>query len=219
MSTRQSSFFNMVVTLGIITIVAAVSLGFVYEWTKEPIEQARLNKQMEAIRKVSGTYDNDPVEESFRMYRNRGEKHRFRRHGGKGHGASPKAAKQEEVVTLYPAKRDQELSITAIQAASYNGYSGKIEVMVGIDTAGIIRNIEVLEHRETPGLGSKIRDKAFIGQFLGKSPDLFNMKVKKDGGEVDAISGATISSRAFAEAVQSAYEAYKHQKDEEDTNE
>lgn len=214
MSAQESSLSRMVVTLVVVTGVAAVALGFVHDWTKGPIEEARLQKQRSAISKVAGSYDNDPIAESYEMYRPRGKGHQFRkrRHHGRRH-----ESKTEEVLMFYPAKSQQELKVTAIQSKSENGYNGRIELIVGIDQAGVIRNIEVLSHKETPGLGSKIRDTDFIDQFIGKSPETFNLKVKKDNGDVDAISGATISSRAFSEAVQLAYDAFKHQEDEQGT--
>jgi electron transport complex protein RnfG len=81
--------------------------------------------------------------------------------------------------------------------------------MVGLDSSGAILNIQVLQHAETPGLGSKMTLPAFVKQFLGKNPQDKPLKVKKDGGDVDAISGATITSRAYSEAVQLASDTYK----------
>ena len=66
-------------------------------------------------------------------------------------------------------------------------------------------NITVLEHKETPGLGTKMTEPLFKNQFIQKNPSEFILKVKKDGGPVDAITAATISSRAFCDAVQRAY--------------
>jgi electron transport complex protein RnfG len=79
--------------------------------------------------------------------------------------------------------------------------------MVGFDTDKKIINISVLKQKETPGLGTKIKEPKFKDQFKGKDPASFKMAVKKDGGEVDAISAATITSRAFCEAVNKAYQA------------
>ncbi len=64
---------------------------------------------------------------------------------------------------------------------------------------------EDLDHKETPGLGTKMTEPEFKEQFTGKNPAEFTLKVKKDGGPVDAITAATISSRAFCDAVQRAY--------------
>ncbi len=80
--------------------------------------------------------------------------------------------------------------------------------MVGMLPDGTINQIFVLEQKETPGLGTKIKDPKFKDQFLKKNPASWKMLVKKDGGEVDAISAATISSRAFCDAVQKAYDSF-----------
>ena len=81
--------------------------------------------------------------------------------------------------------------------------------MVGFAINGDIQRIVVIEHKETPGLGSKMSSPKFLDQFFGKNPAQMKLKVKKDGGEVDAITGATITSRAFSEAVQVAYETFQ----------
>jgi electron transport complex protein RnfG len=81
--------------------------------------------------------------------------------------------------------------------------------MVGFTTKGAIQNVFVIDHKETPGLGSKMSSPNFVKQFLGKNPEQMKLKVRKDGGDIDAISGATISSRAFSQAIQLAYDTYK----------
>ena len=77
--------------------------------------------------------------------------------------------------------------------------------MAGFKPDGTIINITVLEHKETPGLGTKMTEPKFKDQFSDKNPEQFILKVKKDGGPVDAITAATISSRAFCDAVQRGY--------------
>ena len=76
--------------------------------------------------------------------------------------------------------------------------------MAGFKPGGTIVNITVLEHKETPGLGTKMAEPKFKDQFMDKNPAEFSLKVKKDGGPVDAITAATISSRAFCDALQRA---------------
>ena len=80
--------------------------------------------------------------------------------------------------------------------------------MVGFHPDGTINNIAVLEQKETPGLGTKMKDEKFIRQFRDKDPATFNLKVKKDQGDVDALTGATITTRAFGEATQLAYDVF-----------
>ena len=80
--------------------------------------------------------------------------------------------------------------------------------MVGFKPDGSINNISVLDQKETPGLGTKMKEPKFKNQFLDKNPAIFTLKVKKDGGQVDAITAATISSRAYCDAVQKAYHGF-----------
>ena len=210
----------MLGTLVIVTGVAALTLGFIYRLTKEPIEQARLEKQMKAIRSVTGNYRNNPVEESYEVFREKGKKFKHRkRHRERRHQEDKVETKRldeiEMVLSFFPVELENGDQVTAINVYSDNGYSGRIELIVGITQNGSINNIEVISHKETPGLGSKIKDKEFIDQFIGKTAEDLDMRVKKDGGGVDGISGATISSRAFCEAVKQALEAYKDVKNEE----
>ena len=84
--------------------------------------------------------------------------------------------------------------------ASGSGYSGKINILVGIDKDHTIRDVAILSHTETPGLGSRITEEVFAGQFTGLETG--DIALSRDGGKIDAITGATISSRAVTEAIQ-----------------
>ncbi len=102
------------------------------------------------------------------------------------------------------AKRNGELVGTAVKTYTNNGFGGKVWLMVGFNPNGTISNYSVLEHKETPGLGSKMDlwfTKNGKGNIIGKKPGTTGLKVSKDGGDIDAITAATISSRAFLDAV------------------
>jgi Na+-translocating ferredoxin:NAD+ oxidoreductase subunit G len=182
MAKTESTFKNMVLSLTIISFTASACLGFVYEFTKKPIEQSNLNKKLNAIRIVVPEFKNNPDKEMFRL--------------ATGDGDS---------LDIYPAKSDNEIIGYAVNTYTKKGFSGKISLMAGFKPDGTIINITVLEHKETPGLGSKMNEPLFMDQFKNKNPSQFSLKVKKDGGPVDAITAATISSRAFCDAVQRAY--------------
>jgi electron transport complex protein RnfG len=87
------------------------------------------------------------------------------------------------------------------------GFGGHIELMAGFLPDGTIYNSLVIQHKETPGLGTRMTEPKFHDQVNGKNPADFQLKVKKDGGQVDAITAATISSRAYCDAIQRAYNA------------
>ena len=94
---------------------------------------------------------------------------------------------------------------------SEGGFGGKIDMMVGFLADGTIKGTSVLSHAETPGLGANMTGK-FKDQFVDKNPADFRLIVKKDGGDVDAITAATITSRAFSKAVDKAYKAFEANK-------
>jgi electron transport complex protein RnfG len=106
---------------------------------------------------------------------------------------------------IFPARKDSIIVGYAVSTYTNNGFSGNITLMAGFKPDGTIVNITILAHKETPGLGTKMDEPKFKDQFPGKNPSDFILKVRKDGGPVDAITAATISSRAYCEAVQRAY--------------
>lgn len=183
MAKRESNLTNMVLTLLIITLISGGVLGYVYELTKEPIAKAKSVKKIKAIKAVLPSFDNNPNDEMEVV-----------------------SVDDKLALEFYPAKTAQELSGTAVRTFTKKGFSGLVWLMVGFEPDGTIHNIEVLEHQETPGLGTKMTTPQFKDQFKGKNPKDFKLKVKKDGGDVDAITAATISSRAFCDAVQRAYD-------------
>lgn len=186
MAKKESTFMSMVLTLLIITFVASASLGYIYEITKGPIAASKLARLNNAIKQVVPEYDTIPGDEVYKM-------------GVDG-----------DTLVFYPAKKDGELVGTAISTFTNKGFGGNIKLMVGLLPDGTINNISVLEHKETPGLGDKMTKKKseWSIQFNGKNPADFKLIVKKDGGDVDAITASTISSRAFCDAVDRAYKAY-----------
>ena len=98
--------------------------------------------------------------------------------------------------------------------SSANGFGGALTVLVGFDNDGNIIDYSLLSHAETPGLGSKAADwfkKGAKGDITGKNPGEVALTVSKDGGQIDAITASTITSRAFLLAVNNAYAAYKNQ--------
>ena len=96
-------------------------------------------------------------------------------------------------------------------SAKENGFGGLLNVLVGFDSKGLIKGYKVLEHKETPGLGAKAGDwfqKDGKGNIIGMNPDKSSFAVSKDGGEIDAITASTITSRAFLLAIKNAYDKF-----------
>jgi len=192
MAKKESTFLSMVATLFVVTLVAAGLLGSVYALTKEPIRLAELKKKNEAIQVVVPGFDNEPSQEVDRIYMD------------------------GDSIYLYTARKGEEILGTAVETFTNNGFSGEFKLMVGFAPDGSIIDIAVIKHAETPGLGDKMEKgkSDFSVQFMGKHPDSFNIAVRKDRGDVDAITASTITSRAYCDAVTRAYGAFiESQKD------
>ncbi len=108
----------------------------------------------------------------------------------------------------------EQLAGVAFKVVAPDGYSGNIFIMVGVDAGGTVTGIEILSHAETPGLGDKIEEGWFKEQFKQKNLDNADWRVKKDGGEFDQITGATISPRAIVGAVKDGLEFYRDHRQE-----
>jgi len=186
MAKKESTFLNMVSTLVVVTLVAAGLLGSIYALTKEPIRLAELRKKNEAIQVVVPGFDNEPSQEVEKLFMD------------------------GDTLYFYTARRGEEILGTAVETFTNQGFSGEIKLMVGLAQDGSIIDIAVVKHAETPGLGDKMQKKKsdFSVQFMGKHPDQFKLAVKKDRGDVDAITASTITSRAYCDAVQRAYDGY-----------
>lgn len=187
MAKKESTFLNMVATLFVVTLVAAFALGAVFNATKEPIALAKKAKTEAALKAVMPGFDRV---ESFKMLPD---------------GAS-------DSLTINKGYKGDQLIGYAVESYSNNGYDPtQIKVMIGFTPEGNIINTSVIQHKETPGLGTKLLEPKFADQFIDKHPTSFNLVVKKDGGDVDAITAATISSRAFCEAIVLAYSSIKNE--------
>ena len=180
----ESSLKNMVLVLFTITLLSSAAVGGVYMLTKEPIAQAKVAAVNDALKQVLPEYE--------------------------------ATTSQDIEVNTLPIKvhtatvADKAVGY-AVESISKNGFGGEVRLMVGFDTEGTILNINVLEQKETPGLGTKMADEGnvLLASLKDKNAAQINLTVKKDGGDIDALTAATISSRAYAEAVAVAYEAFK----------
>ena len=185
MAKLDSNLKTMVLSLFGVCAVASGLLGYMNMVTEGPIAESKAKAKLEAIAKVVPGFNNNPGEEMYTVPSDLGD------------------------LECFPAKKDGQLIGTAISTKTAKGFSGTFSVMVGLAPDGTVINTSVLEHRETPGLGTKMTEPKFKDQFPGKNPGSGKLKVKKDGGEIDAITAATISSRAFCDAIVRAYEAWQ----------
>ena len=179
----KSTLFNMVMVLFVITLLASAGVGAVHMITEEPIAEARVKATREALKQVLPEFDE--TEDTALTVENL-------------------------PVTVHTASEKGRVVGYAVESMTKNGFSGVIRLMVGFAPDGQILNIRVLEQAETPGLGTKMVDAGnpLEKSFVGRNPAQMKLGVKKDGGDVDALTAATISSRAYVDAVSRAYKAY-----------
>lgn len=177
----KSTLLNMVMVLTLVTFVASTAVGYVYQLTKDPIAAAISAKTTSAIANVLPSFDTLDEPRTVEV-----------------DGSN---------VKIYEAKSSGQIVGYAVETFTKSGFGGEIKLMVGFDAAKKINNIAVISHNETPGLGDKILPaKSNFGvQFQGEDPASFKLSVTKDGGDVDAITASTITSRAYCDAVQRAY--------------
>ena len=190
MKKLESSLMNMVIVLTGVTVIAGALLGYVNELTKEPIKMADQEALNKALKEVIPEFKEVKADTLFR-----------------------EDGKTIDYI-VYPATNETgEWVGTAVRSAT-NGFGGEMKVLVGFDKEGNIINYSLLSHAETPGLGSKAADwfkKGQKGDITGKNPGKGALVVNKDGGDVDAITASTITTRAFLNAVNNAYAAYNGQ--------
>ena len=185
----KSTLVNMVAVLFTITLVASAGVGYVNMITVGPIAEAKAAATQSALRAVLPPFDRTETTE---------------------------LTLDELPVAVHTARSGEAVVGYAVETASKNGFSGMIRMVVGFDATGRVLNVNVLEQNETPGLGTKMADEGNVLLASVKGRKLESKKlvdgklaVTKDGGDVDALTAATISSRAYVDAINRAWMAYK----------
>ena len=172
----------------VIAALLALLLGVVYNFTAEPIKQAKLADKRAKLIEVMPPFANDPLATA----------------------ETPAAA---EIVVYAGLDENEQPTGYGITSAVSTGYSGHFAVVFGVQPDGTVEKVRILESMETPGLGSKAGAPEWLSQFEGRALADFNFAVTKDGGEVDAITGATITSRAVCDAVRQGLERFEQESD------
>lgn len=214
MAEKKENILTLGLSLGIIAAFAAGILAFTNNFTEKAREKTKSEKTNNALRMVLPEFDNNP-----------------------GDNILIKKLKDREV-TFFPAIKNNNLVGIAASTATPEGYGGKLSLMIGMYADGKIRTVIVTENNETPGLGTTVTDRksektifdifaenkkksdikipankvldSFENRYISSAP----WKVKKDGGDIEAITGATISSRAVTDAVNAIAEGFTTYKDE-----
>ena len=191
MKKLESTLTNMVLVLTGVAVIMGGILAFVNHLTEGPINEQKAKALADGIKTVM-CVDNLTVNRTDTVQTK----------GPKG---------KDVTYIIYNTNDAQGKALGAAVETIANGFGGELKLLVGFDPEGKILGYTLLEHAETPGLGAKA-DKWFQkgekGDIIGMSP-AEPLTVSKDGGQVDAITASTITSRAFLYAVNSAYDAYK----------
>jgi electron transport complex protein RnfG len=191
MKKLESSLMYMVLVLTLVAVILGGILAFVNHLTEGPIAEQKEKALADGIKAVMACNDLKVAKTD-----------EVKQNDAKG---------KEMTFTIYQIQDAQGNDLGAAVESTTMGFGGDLKVLVGFDPEGKILGYTLLEHAETPGLGAKA-DKWFQkdqkGDIIGKDPKE-PLTVSKDGGQVDAITASTITSRAFLLAINNAYNAYK----------
>lgn len=175
---------KLTLTLTLICLIAGGLLAGVDALTRDRIANVNSQRRQSALNAVLPAHDNEPIKDAVTV-----------RH-------------LDRDWTFYTARQAGAFAGAAVETASPNGYGGNIRLMFGLNADGKSIGIAILEQKETPGLGANIDTPGFRDRLAGLDLQQTNWRVKKDGGDIDHITAATISSRAVTDAVREALDAY-----------
>lgn len=202
-ATLRGSIVKHSIILTAFAVIVALSVGLVDRSTRDEIEYQRLQAERRALAQVMppALHDNDLLDDTFSLSPQAGyENLDLLNIGNDRHG--------------WIARRDDETTGIILPSIAPDGYSGNIELIVGIRADGTLAGVRVVSHQETPGLGDRIelRIDDWILGFEGKSlddPPRERWQVRKDGGDFDQFTGATITPRAVVNAVRRTLEFFE----------
>lgn len=185
----MKDILNMAARLCLICAVAALALAQVDGVTREPIAAAEAQAQRLAVEAVLPAFAQLAVD------------------------TLAVADGQPEAIYYTGFTEDGELTGTAFTSSTVLGYSGFMKIMMGVGTNGNVIGVRVLQHAETPGLGSNYTAPELLKEFYEDRPLDGEWLIKKDGGTVDAITGATVTGRAITDAIATGAKQYLTDKD------
>lgn len=190
----ESTLKNMAAVLFGITLIASAGVGVVNMITEKPIAEAKEAATTNAVSTVLTDIDFDRIAEADTMLN-----------------------VKNCTVIIYRAMKDEQVAAYAVQTPSLtkDGFNGKVTLMVGYTPEGLVNNVAVVEQNETPGLGTNMTKpdnnlyRSVVGKNTWEQRQKGALKVTKEGGEVDALTAATISSKAYVNAIESANAAFR----------
>jgi electron transport complex protein RnfG len=200
MMALQKHIIRVGLLLGLFAIVATTLVALTERNTRDQIKDNERQRLLDGINALipHDQYNNDILQDTLIL-------------------PATTALGTEEPTEIYRARLDGEPVAAILTVVAPDGYSGQIKMLVGIYHGGTLAGVRVISHKETPGLGDKIDENKsdWILQFEGLSlsdPAAAKWKVKKDGGEFDQFTGATITPRAVVNAVKEALIYFRDEK-------
>lgn len=176
------------VLLGMFAVIGSTLVSFTYENTKERIADNERKALLKKLHQLipADDIDNDIVNDTIMV-------------------SNPDFLGAEQTIVYRGRKLNQPVA-AVFNTVAPEGYSGSINMLVAVKTDGTLGGVRIVSHRETPGLGDKIEERKsdWVLGFKGKSlnnPDKSRWKVKRDGGDFDQFTGATITPRVVVNAV------------------
>lgn len=183
------------------TVIGTAILAYTFTLTFERIAQSEDAAKLKLINQIApqSLYDNDLIKDSITL------------------PASTQLGTEQDML-VYRGRLKGQPSVVVLEAIAPDGYSGKISMIVAINHDGSISGVRVVTHKETPGLGDYIdfAKNKWISVFSGASHTRYqegDWKVKKDGGQIDYMAGATITPRAVVKAVHNALHYFEENRD------
>ncbi len=206
---KNPSGLRVVLTLTLVAGVAAALLAVVDGLTREKIAEAQLAAKVEALSTLLPAFDGNPFQAGVELERTSpGTDDKAAVYAVNSADEDP-AACARDAFCVYTAKKGEAIVGYGLETWTKLGYSGLIKLLVIVGPKGAVVDIRTLEARETPGLGTKADEEPFRTQFKAKRLGAYRFAVTKDGGEVEAITSATITSRAYATAIRDGLQALK----------
>ena len=201
MNGLQKHILRITLLLLVFAVVATALVAFINQQTRDQIEENEKQALLSTFNALIPTdrYDNDILSDTLLL-------------------PPTEALGNTEETPVYRARLKGDPSAVILTVTAPNGYSGGIKMLIGIYADGTIAGVRVINHKETPGLGDKIEEKRdnWIYQFEGLSlenPSPAKWKVKKDGGDFDQFTGATITPRAVVGAIKRSLEYFSQHAD------
>lgn len=194
---KQRNVAVSAATLAVIAALITVGLVAIANFTRDRIarnQQAWIKQHLDTL-VAPPSYDNDPLADTIQV-------------------TAPDLLGSTSAVTAYRMRKSGAPVAVAIRSVAPDGYRGPLELLVVIAPDGTLMGVRVIRHNETPGLGDAFenRDADWLARFRGLSltnPPQQRWTVRRDGGDFDAFTGATITPRAIVKAVRRTLEFYR----------